>query len=119
MRLIGHISETLTPYISIQLPVGKELELVVDTGFNGYLVIPHKFLDYLNLSKLGSTVAMLADGSEIESEVYEGDMIWFGSAFRVFVHATKSNTALLGMRMLLGSKLLIDVDHNAVVIEQH
>lgn len=116
MKVSGWVDEHLSPRIKIEIPKGKAITPVVDTGFNGYLVLPVSLLNEIGFKRKGSTVVELADGSMVTSELYEGTIIWFGKAQTVRVHATSSEDALLGTQMLIGCVLELDVEAGRVDI---
>lgn len=116
MTLQGWVDEQLSPRIKIQASVGTALEVVIDTGFNGEMVLPKRHLEELGFTYRGWTVVELADGSKVASELYEGAILWFGEEKKVRVHATESEDALLGTRMLIGHLFELDVEGNRVVV---
>lgn len=94
----------------------EEIEFVVDTGFNTFLTLPTETIARLNLSKTGVAQAVLADGSEVELAVYEAVVLWNGEERDVSV--LESDVALVGMAMLRGCEMKIEiVDGGAVSIE--
>ena len=118
MKIEGWVDEHLSPRIEIQTPQGKTMDLVVDTGFNGHLVLPAQLLQEISFDHKGSTVVELADGSKVTSELYEGSIIWFGEDKKVRVHATSSEDALLGTKMLVGYVLELDMKAGKVEIRE-
>lgn len=118
MRLQGWVDRDLCPHIRVQTPAGRSLDLVVDTGFNGELVLPLGLLRQLHFRSLGWTLVELADGSNVATPLYEGRILWFSEPKRVKIHATRSRDALLGTRMLVGYRLKVDIEEGRVVIEQ-
>ena len=51
---------------------------LVDTGFNGYLVLSHERIAALGLLVGFGGRAVLADGSKVELVTYSGLVEWFG-----------------------------------------
>ncbi len=82
----------------------ESVEAVVDTGFTGYLALPHNTIDDLRLPYRGSQRVALADGSEVSVPIYRGLVEWHGSARSVVVLGVEGG-ALLGMSLLRGSRL--------------
>ena len=78
----GTVNAELEAVVIIPLigPEGQEREIraVVDTGFNGYLILPPTLVAELGLSVVGGGQAVLADGSEAAFEVYGVTMLWDG-----------------------------------------
>ncbi len=93
MILRGWIDGQLSPRIKVQVALGAELELVVDTDFNGHVVLPKRYLEKFGFVYRGWRLIELADGSKIPSAFYEGTIFWFGRRRKVRVHPTKSEDA--------------------------
>lgn len=90
------------------------IEAVLDTGFNGFLTLPAAFLRRLSLLPAGSTTATLGDGRSIELSVYEVSVLWDGEPQQVTVLEAEGG-ALVGMAMLVGYRLTIDVEIDGFV----
>ena len=56
----------------------REVDAVVDTGFNGYLTLPPMLVRELGLPVVGDAEAVLADGSEATFDVYGITVLWDG-----------------------------------------
>lgn len=87
---------------------------VVDTGFNGDLILPIEMVLELELSPQGYQRATLGDGTISQFRVYAGTVIWDGSRRLVEVNAATSGV-LIGMGLLEGYKVEIDTTPNGVV----
>ncbi len=116
MTLHGWIDDQISPRIKVKVAVGTELEPVVDTGFNGHLVLPKRHLKKLGFVYRGWRLIELADGSKIPSAFYEGTIFWFGRKRKVWVHPTKSEDTLLRTQMLVGYVFELDIAGDRVVI---
>lgn len=81
------------------------IEVWIDTGFNGDLVLPQSRIDELGLQRSGSVDAVLADGSPIELHTHTCLINWFGSERRLEVVANDGEYPLLGVGLLLGLEL--------------
>lgn len=84
------------------------IEAVIDTGFNGGLALPRALIERLGLPWRRRGRATLADGSDILFDVHEGMIVWDGERRRVAVDAVDGD-ALVGMSLLFGHELLIEV----------
>jgi len=94
----------------------EEIEFVIDSGFNTFLTLPSEIIVRLGLSKAGVSQAVLANGSEVEVAVYEAVVLWNNEERDVSV--LESDGALLGMAMLRGCEVKIEiVDGGAISIE--
>ena len=84
----------------------QEIEVVVDTGFNGALTLPLNVIEALRLPFRRSGRALLADGSESLFDIYEAIVDWDGQRRRISVDAADTDP-LLGMALLEGYELRI------------
>jgi clan AA aspartic protease len=84
------------------------VEFVLDTGFTGALALPDAACSTLGLIAARIQLARLADGSRVVLDVYEAALAWNGGERVVEVLAIEG-APLLGMSVLYGSRLLIDV----------
>ena len=88
-----------------QRAAATSLDVWIDTGFNGDLVLPQSQIDDLGLQKSGSVDAVLADGSPIELGTYTCLIMWFGNERCLEVVANDGDYPLLGVGLLLGFEL--------------
>lgn len=105
--------------LTLQAPAGatRDVEAVIDTGFNAFLSLPPDIVTELELPAVTTSSAILADGSEALFSVHEASVLWEGEPRRIYVHASDT-TALVGMRLLDGHSLYVEVeDGGRVVIE--
>ena len=96
--------------LTIRGPYGDEVEVetIVDTGFTGSLTLAPQLVTALRLPYQNSTPAMLADGSVVMCDVHEATVLWEGRERLVPVHESPGG-ALLGMSLLYGSRMTLDV----------
>ncbi|MGE0132100.1 MAG: clan AA aspartic protease [Blastocatellales bacterium] len=85
-----------------------EVEVVIDTGFNGHLTLAPGLIAILNLPWRRRGNALLADGSSSVFDVYEATIIWDGKRQRVPVDCVDCDP-LAGMSLIQGYELLIQV----------
>jgi len=84
------------------------LEVWVDTGFTGDLVLPLAQVSALNLPAGLAVRAILADGSETVVDTYECLLEWFGAWRAVEAVANAGQFPLLGVGLLQGHELHVD-----------
>ncbi len=94
------------------------IEVWIDTGFTGDLVLPQSTIDTLALSHSGSVDAILADGSEIELKTYTCFVNWFGEERRLEVVANDGDYPLLGVGLLLGLELRANYDTLELTLDE-
>lgn len=95
----------------------KSLDVWIDTGFTGELVIPRSMIEDLNLIQSGTVDAVLADGSLTELSTYSCSINWFGSTRRLEVIANDGDFPLLGVGLLLGLHLQVDYLNGTLSLE--
>ena len=105
--------------LSVQGPGGqtREIEAVVDTGYNGFLTLPPVLVGELGLPFVLRGEATLADGSSVNFDPHMVTVDWDGQARDVEADAAET-TPLVGMRLLAGHSLYVEVeDGGRVIIE--
>ena len=118
----GVVNANYEPVISLSMqgPAGqeREIEAVVDTGFNGLLTLPPLLVSELGLPFRIRGAAMLANGSEETFGIYGVTILWDGQPRYVDVDADAVGpTPLAGMSLLDDHDLSIQVrDGGRVVI---
>ena len=95
----------------------REIDAVVDTGYNGFLTLPPTVVAELGLAFGGISRATLADGSVVAFDVYDVTVIWDGIARYISASAADS-TPLVGMSLLDRHDLSIRVRDGGRVLIQ-
>lgn len=95
----------------------REIEVWIDTGFNGDLVLSQQQIDELALPQSGTVKAILADGSEIALKRYVCLIDWFGEERELEVVANAGEYPLLGVGLLAGHDLHISYRSGNVAID--
>lgn len=116
-QIIGVFDEELAPRIQIA-SASTRFSVVVDTGFNGELMLPRAVLHECGFVYSMKSEAELADGTVVEATLYSGVIHWFGEARSVQAMLTDSKSALLGTEMFFGLTVLLDLDEKKVVLEK-
>jgi clan AA aspartic protease len=94
-----------------------KVEAEVDTGFSGYLVLDKLAIEALALRRFGVNEGTLADGSRTRFETYTATLDWHG-AVRPVIVVSSDGGSLVGMSLLRGSRLLLEViEHGQLTIE--
>ena len=88
--------------------ISTAVDVWIDTGFTGELVLPATMIDMLGLQPSGSVDAILADGSQVGLNTYTCVIEWFGNSKTLEVIANDGECPLLGVGLLLGLQLRID-----------
>lgn len=85
-----------------------EVDAVIDTSYISYLTSPFDLIQQLQLKIESKGYALLADGSPLVFETYTGEIEWQGQWQPVLI-STVGDETLLGMGLLAGHKLAVDV----------
>jgi len=84
------------------------IEVIIDTGFNGYLTLPSKIIEQLNSSYLGQIRSTLADGNSGIFDIYQVALQWDNQLKQVEVDVMEC-TPLIGMALLKNYQLQLSV----------
>jgi len=96
----GKVNEQLEPCIFIEFENDKNVEFVIDTGFNGALCIPFSLMKELGLKKV-SEVEIFGIGLHQESiEMAITNIIWFGQKTEIEVLINDGDDRLLVSELL-------------------
>ncbi len=103
--------------LSILSPSGhsREIEAVIDTGFNRFLFLPSFLVSELSLEFAYDTPVVFADGSEERLNVFNVIVMWDGSPRKVEAIAS-TGMSLVGMRMLEDHDLHVEVREGGKVL---
>jgi len=96
----------------------EHVEAVIDTGFNGFMVLPNPLVATLGLPYHTHTMATLADGTTVTLAIYKATIVWHGHDSSVYVLAAEGGP-LIGMALLHGNRVTLDVvDGGLVTVEE-
>ena len=84
------------------------VDVVMDTGFSGYLALPADTIQQLGLSSVGRRTLEVAKGELLEFEAYLAVVSWHDCLTDVLVLRT-DDVSLLGLSLLWGSRITLDV----------
>jgi clan AA aspartic protease len=88
----------------------KMIDAIVDTGFDGFLMLPRTIISNLGLSPYSNEKLKLADGTICISDVYKSSLLWDGNYKMIDIHAhVGETTPLVGMSLLREYRIQIDV----------
>jgi clan AA aspartic protease len=94
--------------------VESDVDAIVDSGFTASLTLPVTSVTALGLVRQSGGTAVLADGSVRQFDICAAEVAWDGTWRAVLVSAV-GNEPLLGMRLLTGHKLVIEVVSGGLV----
>ena len=86
----------------------ERIEAVIDTGFTGYLTLPSTLINRLKLQQAGEQLTILGDENTVVLKRHVTKVLWHGEARDVYVLQAEGGP-LIGMSLLHGSRLILDV----------
>ena len=95
----------------------RDIEAVVDTGYSGFLTLPHGLVSKLGLPFAYIGQALLANDAEVVFDVHHVTVLWDGQPRDIEADASGS-TPLPGMLLLDGHSLNIEVQDGGDVVIQ-
>jgi len=114
----GTVNPRLEAVVRVRLrgPGGIEtnVDAVIDTGFTSSLTLPSAIVTMLGLTRQSGGSATMADGSVLQFDIYGVEVDWFGAWRPVLVSAVGSEV-LLGMRLLAGHQLYVEVVPGGII----
>ncbi len=118
----GSISSDLVPRVPLRFLSetghAREVQAVLDTGFNSELTVPRRFVDEFGMKPLGNVRMLLGDGSEHLCPTFEAIIEWDGLPMVVVAEICELDV-MVGMGQLRGSKVLLEVEPGGdLTIEQ-
>jgi len=95
----------------------QRVEVVIDTGFNGYLTLPSNLINRFKLQFVGNRRATLGDGNVVVLDVYLAKVLWHNQE-RDVLALQADGGPLIGMSLLYGSRVTLDVvDGGDVIVD--
>lgn len=112
---------TFTPKVTISIiSSNREINVpaMIDTGYNGEIILPISSIRDMNLEFLGTIDSELANGEIVDTELYKSRMKWFNEIREITVGASQSEDILLGTLLLANCRLEVDFKQRLVSIEK-
>jgi clan AA aspartic protease len=114
----GSVNALREAIVGIRFVGGDAFECVIDTGFDGALILPAPVAARLALPVVARLVFELVGGARMTADVALGEIEWLGEQRRIEVIISESNDALIGTEMFVGAKLLLDYANRLVTISR-
>ena len=96
----------------------RQCEVIVDTGFTGWLILPEADIRRLGLVRAGYRDSIVASGNSERLNYYRASVFWHGQLRTIEVFQS-IDQPLLGMELLEGSRVAVDAwDGGNVIIQE-
>lgn len=116
MKIKGYF-EGKKPFVKLYFKGHKKpIEILIDTGFSGYLALPQDLVKKLKLERIGEGKYLTVRGKHLIIKVYIAFIHWFGKVEKVTAIATKSAHALMGMSLLYDRRFEMSGSRDHILI---
>ena len=115
-RESGKVNSLREALILVRLGQGATIECVLDTGFDGGLLLPLEFVSQMQLPILGELAFELVGGARMTAEIALADIEWLGKLRQIEVVVSEGEDALIGTELLIATTLTIDYNTSTVTI---
>ena|SRR2546427_7160229 len=116
MPLDGHFNANDEPALKLDL-ISSFIQVLIDTGFAGSLIIPHSEAKNLALNFEGFEEFYTVTGHVFVAPAYSLEINWLGEKIKVAIATSPEVTeALLGAQMLKNCRLTIDYAKRTVEV---
>ena len=116
VELVGRVQENLFATIPIELSNGAIVNCLIDSGFQGTLMLPKDFAEDNSIEILGQETFIAAERTQVQINSAIAEIKWFSEQFEVPIFVSNSDDALIGVEMLLDTILEIDYINSTVKI---
>lgn len=114
----GGLEPWLTVFIEDASGSMHQIDVILDTGFTGWLMLPAYVIDRLGLTRQGDSPAVLASGIADRFDYYETRVHWH-EQFRRIEILESIDQSLLGTELLEGDRVVVDTwEGGDVIIEE-
>ncbi len=113
----GKVTALREAWVGVRFGTGETGQALVDTGFDGALVLPRAFVTQLGLPIVGSLLFELVGGAQMRADVALAAVDWLGEIQLVEVVINDGRDSLVGTELLAGARLTIDYSAQTVRIE--
>jgi len=112
----GRVNDDLQAFITIELNNGATFDCLLDTGFDGALVLPKSFVQDNSIPIVGDETYTAAEGNVFTADIGVAEINWLDENLSIRVLVSEVGDALIGVEMLVDSILEIDYKNQTVKI---
>ena|SRR5438552_15075847 len=99
----GRVNSFREALVSVRFQDAAAIECVVDTGFDGGLMLPREFVSQIQLPIIGELTFEMVGGATISAEVGLADIVWLEGLRQVEVLVSEGEDALIGTELLIAT----------------
>ena len=112
----GKVNPFREALVPLRFSSGAAIECVVDTGFDGGLMLPQSLAEDLQIQLLGELVFEMVGGAKVSAPVGLGNIEWLHKLREIEVILGQGIDVLIGTELLVGTTLTIDYITSVVTI---
>lgn len=112
----GSVNARREPWLQVRTAIGETLDCLIDTGFDGALMLPRSEANRLNLAILGRVPIIGVGRIRAIVDIAELEVEWLGESRAVEVIISPEDDSLLGTELLDGSRLVVDYINYSVTV---
>lgn len=112
----GRVTSYREALVRVRFRDGAALECVVDTGFDGGLMLPRAFASQIQIALIGQLTFEMVGGARMSAEVGLTAIDWLGRWRQVEVIVSEGDDALIGTELLIATTLVIDYPSGSLAI---
>ena len=112
----GRVNSYREALVQVRLEDGAAIECVVDTGFDGGLMLPRAFVSQIQIPIVGELTFEMVGGAKMSAQIGLTVIKWLGELREVEVIVSESDDALVGTELLMATTLIIDYPSNTLTI---
>ncbi len=112
----GIVNENLEAVLQVRLTNGATIKCVLDTGFNGSLLLPREFVEINAMLFVGREKVMMAEEISTEIDTAIAEVNWLDEEFSIRIFISETDESLIGTQMLADTLLEINYKNRTVKI---
>jgi clan AA aspartic protease len=114
----GTVNSNREALVPIRFRDGMSIDCVVDTGFDGGLMLPRTFVSQVQIPIIGKLAFEMVGGARMFAEIGLGEIEWLGTSREVEVVVSEAEDALIGTELLIMTTLIIDYASSTLSISR-
>lgn len=112
----GRVNSYREAVILVRFQSGPAVECVVDTGFDGGLMLPRAFVSEIQLEVIAELTFEMVGGVQMSADVGLSQIDWLGTTRHVEAVISEGDDLLIGTELLIATTLIIDYQSKSVTI---
>jgi clan AA aspartic protease len=112
----GRVNSHREAVVLLRFRNGAVIECVVDTGFDGALMLPRVFVPKIQIAIIGELTLEMVGGARMSADVGVTDISWLERWRQIEVIVSEGEDALIGTELLIATTLTIDYQSSSLAI---